>query len=78
MESKDAEEQRNYQMDSSEVLRYEGYVCVPRVPDLRQEILTEAHQAGYSIHPGSTKMYRDLQINLWWPSMKKDIAEYAT
>ncbi|GJR46431.1 putative reverse transcriptase domain-containing protein [Tanacetum coccineum] len=29
-----------------------------------------------SIHPGSTKMYRDLKQNLWWNGMKHYVARY--
>ncbi|KAH0764885.1 hypothetical protein KY285_000756 [Solanum tuberosum] len=42
------------------VLRYQGRLCVPDVGELRQHILVEAHNSIYSIHPGATKMYRDL------------------
>ena len=48
-------------MDEEGVLRIKGRVCVPRVDDLIHTILTEAHSSGYSIHPSSTKMYRDLK-----------------
>ena len=48
-------------MDEEGVLRIKGRVCVPRVNDLVHTILTEAHSSGYSIHPGATKMYRDLK-----------------
>jgi hypothetical protein len=27
-----------------------------------------------AIHPGSTKMYRDLKESYWWPKMKREIA----
>ena len=43
------------------LLRYQGRLCVPDVGELRQHILTESHNSKYSIHPGSTKMYRDQQ-----------------
>ena len=43
------------------VLSIKERVCVPRVDDLIHTILTEAHSSGYSIHPGATKMYRDLK-----------------
>ncbi|KAL0297897.1 UNVERIFIED_CONTAM: Retrovirus-related Pol polyprotein from transposon [Sesamum angustifolium] len=36
-------------------------VCVPNVEELRTEIMHEAHYAPYAMHPGSTKMYRDLR-----------------
>ena len=47
------------------VLRYQGRLCVPKVDDLRRLILQEAHNSSYSIHPGSTKMYRDLKEVYW-------------
>lgn len=39
------------------------------------EIMDEAHRSKYTMNPGSTKMFKDLQRNLWWKGMKKDIAE---
>ena len=42
-------------------LHYQGRLCVPDVGELRKHILTEAHNSRYSIHPGATKIYRDLQ-----------------
>ncbi|KAL0416244.1 UNVERIFIED_CONTAM: Transposon Tf2-11 polyprotein [Sesamum latifolium] len=36
-------------------------MCVPNVEELRTEIMHEAHYAPYAMHPGSTKMYRDLR-----------------
>ena len=53
------------------VLRIKGRVCVPRVDDLIHTILTEAHSSGYSIHPGATKMYRDLKQHFWWSRIKR-------
>ena len=44
-------------IDEEGVLRIKGRVCVPRVDDLINTILTEAHSSRYSIHPGATKMY---------------------
>jgi len=29
------------------------------------------------VHPGGTKMYRDLGQYFWWNIMKKDIVEYV-
>ncbi|KAL2237203.1 UNVERIFIED_CONTAM: Transposon Tf2-11 polyprotein [Sesamum indicum] len=37
----------------------------------------EAHYAPYAMHPGSTKMYRDLRPYYWWPTMKKNVAEFV-
>ena len=43
------------------LLRYQGSLYVPDIDDLRRQILGKAHGSRYSIHPGATKMYRDLQ-----------------
>ena len=48
-------------IDEEGVLRIKGRVCIPQVDDLINTILTEAHSSRYSIHPGATKMYRDLK-----------------
>jgi hypothetical protein len=42
-------------------------ICVPNPKHL---ILREAHDSAYSIHPGSTKMYKDLKTHYWWYGMK--------
>ncbi|XP_059310122.1 uncharacterized protein LOC132061297 [Lycium ferocissimum] len=59
------------------VLRYQGRLYVLDVAGLRQKIMAEAHCSRYSIHPGSTKMYRDIKEVYWWDVMKKDIAEFV-
>ncbi|XP_052187706.1 uncharacterized protein LOC127798285 [Diospyros lotus] len=56
------------------ILRFQGRTYVPRDQGLRQVILGEAHRARYTVHPGSTKMYKDLREIYWWPGMKKDVA----
>ncbi|WMV58887.1 hypothetical protein MTR67_052272 [Solanum verrucosum] len=64
-------------LDVEGVLSIKGRICVPRVDDLIQKLLTESHVSRYSIHPGLTKMYRDLKRIYWWSGMKKDIAEFV-
>ena len=56
------------------VLRYYGRLYVADVGELRQHIISEAHNSRYSIHRGSTKMYCDLRVVYWWNGMKRDIA----
>ena len=46
-------------------------LCVPDVGDLRREILDEAHNAPYAMHPGTTKMYNTLWQLYWWLGMKR-------
>ncbi|XP_072090553.1 uncharacterized protein [Arachis hypogaea] len=54
--------------------RYKGRICVPDDGSLKQESLLKAHNSGFSIHPGCTKLYYDLKKMFWWPGMKVDVA----
>jgi hypothetical protein len=56
---------------------YKGKICVPNVKELKENILHEAHESAYSIHPRGSKMYHDLKANYWWYSMKRDVVEYV-
>ncbi|WMV59646.1 hypothetical protein MTR67_053031 [Solanum verrucosum] len=64
-------------LDAEGVLSLKGRICVPRVGDLIQILLTESHGLRYFIHPSVTKMYQDLKRLYWWSGMKKDIAEFV-
>jgi hypothetical protein len=52
-------------------------ICVPDLKPIKEPILREAHDSAYSIHPGSTKMYKDLKTQYWWNGMKRDVTEYV-
>ncbi|GAA0145698.1 hypothetical protein LIER_05834 [Lithospermum erythrorhizon] len=67
----------DFAVDDSGVLRMNGRLCVSYSEELKKEILVEAHNAPYSLHPGSLKMYRDLRLVYWWPGMKREIAEFV-
>src|SRR3954464_5157986 len=56
---------------------FENRLVVPENENLRQLILKEAHDTPLSIHPGSTKMYRDLRQIFWWTRMKRDIGQFV-
>jgi hypothetical protein len=51
---------------------------LPEDKILKDEVLREAHESRFATHPGSTKMYRDLKENYWWPNMKREIAEFVS
>ena len=63
-------------IDDTGILWYRDRLCVPNIEDLKQQILAEGHTAQYSIHPGGTKMYKDIQEKIWWHDMKRDIATF--
>jgi hypothetical protein len=50
-------------------------ICIPNLKPIRELIFWEAQKSVYSIHPGSTKMYRDLKTVYWWYGMMRDIVE---
>ena len=52
-------------------------MCVPEYPSIKKDILSEAHSAAYTKHPGSTKMYQDLKRTFWWRDMKREIAQFV-
>ena len=58
-------------------LWFQNRICVPSVESLRLTILREAHSSAYSVHPGSSKMYKDLRKNFWWSNMKIDVANFV-
>ena len=50
---------------------------MPCDSQLMNQLLCEAHSSPFSVHPGSTKMYRDLREYYWWDGMKRDIAYFT-
>ena len=63
-------ESARFVQDSHGLLTRYGWVWVPMSGGVRQTVMEEAHKSRFSIHPGATKMYRDLSSSYWWPGMK--------
>ena len=40
-------------------------MCVPKIGELKREIMEEAHSSAYAMHPSSTKMYHTLREHYW-------------
>jgi hypothetical protein len=51
----------DFSEDSQGTSRLGKRICVPNLKPIRESILIEAHDSAYSIHPGSTKMHKDLK-----------------
>lgn len=64
-------------LDDNEVINYDSRLWVPNNFDLRKKVMMEAHSSTYSIHLGSTKIYKDLKKRFWWVNMKRDITDYV-
>ncbi|XP_073275427.1 uncharacterized protein [Primulina huaijiensis] len=54
-------------LNSDGLITFQGRICVPVGDAIHRDVLTEAHTAPYSVHPGITKMYQDLRRLYWWP-----------
>jgi hypothetical protein len=50
-----------FRIDEVDVLWFKNRLVVPKVPELHQLILDEAHLTRFSIHPGSNTMFHDLK-----------------
>ncbi|GJU69684.1 putative reverse transcriptase domain-containing protein [Tanacetum coccineum] len=68
----------NLMLQIKEAQRMTYRLCVPNDQALREKVMTEAHSSPFTIHPGSTKMYRDLKQYFWWNGMKQDVATFVS
>ena len=50
---------------------------MPNDEEIKKQILCETYNTPYVMHPGITKMYRDLKKHFWWPGMKRDVVKYV-
>ena len=67
----------DYTMGKDGILQINRRICVPGIPNLKQHILEEAHEAPYTILPRITTMYHDLKVPYWWSGMMRDIVEFV-
>ncbi|KAL4388250.1 hypothetical protein GQ457_09G016270 [Hibiscus cannabinus] len=74
----ESEPNSEFSIKSNGLLYFRDRVCIPDDVELKKEILDEAHQSSFSIHPGSLKMYKDLKPLYWWPGMKAAITDYVS
>jgi len=66
-----------FREDEKGVVWFKNRICVPANSALRKEILSEAHDSKYCLHPGGSKMYQDVKKHYWWKNMKADIARHV-
>ena len=73
------ERRSNFFVLEDRVLSYKGgRICVTNDEEIKKQILQEAYNTPYAMHPCTTKMYKDLKKHIWWPRMKMDVIEYVT
>ncbi|KAG8479381.1 hypothetical protein CXB51_029708 [Gossypium anomalum] len=65
-------ENLDFGLNSDGVLCFQRRICIPKDSDLRLMILKEAHSGPCAMHPGGSKLYRDLRELYWWPGLKRE------
>ncbi|XP_024962608.1 uncharacterized protein LOC112502839 [Cynara cardunculus var. scolymus] len=66
-----------FRIDDDRMLWFRDRLCILNNSELRDLIMTEAHNSMFSVHPGTTKIYRDLRNHYWWIGMKQDITDFV-
>lgn len=66
------EKKQKHVINDDGSLYYGNRICIPSARELRKSIFIEAHNSPYVTHSGNTKIYQDLKIYYWWPSMKRE------
>ena len=61
---------KSFCLDHSNTLWFGKRVVVPNQVDLKKQILNEAHESLFSIHPRRNKMFRDVRKIFWWKGLK--------
>ena len=67
----------NFKVIPDGTLLFKGSNCIPNILEIKEQLLEEAHQAPYSMHPGVIKMYQDLKRQYWWQGMKMDVIRFV-
>ncbi|XP_075481145.1 uncharacterized protein LOC142521857 [Primulina tabacum] len=52
-------------LNSDGLITFQGRICVPVGDAIRRDVLTEAHTAPYSVHPGGTKISPQGSYEVW-------------
>ena len=68
----------DFHFNDDGLLCFKGWIMMPDDVELKSAILSEAHVSPFAMHPGSTKMYRDLKEEYYWVGLKKDVADFVS
>ncbi|KAA0056476.1 ty3-gypsy retrotransposon protein [Cucumis melo var. makuwa] len=68
----------DFSISSDDGLTFDGRLCVPEDSAVNVEILIEAHNSPFTMHPGSTKMYQNMRRAYWWRNTKREVANFVS
>ena len=60
------------------LLYYKERLYIPPKPEIKLQILAEAHDIPIAAHPGYIKTYNMLRTSFWWKGLKRDVLSYVT
>ncbi len=52
-------------------------IVIPNVPSLRRRIITDYHSTKLAGHPGRERTIELVSRYYWWPSLKRDVAQFV-
>ena len=70
--------QPEFSIRNDGTLMFGNRLCVPNDEVLQHEVLDEAHNSAYAMHPGGTKIFHTLREHYRWPNMKREIAAFVS
>lgn len=68
--------EKPFRVLDDKVVAMDRRMYMPDDKALKKEVLREAHELRFVVHPRSTKMHKDLNEFYWWPNMKKTITKF--
>ncbi|TYK14922.1 retrotransposon protein, putative, Ty3-gypsy subclass [Cucumis melo var. makuwa] len=67
-----------FSISSDGGLMFERHLCVSADSPVKTEIFTKTNSSPFSMHHGSTKMYKNLKRVYWWRNMKREVADFVS
>ena len=58
-------EKLDFHQGPNGAILFKGRLCIHKDVALRERVMVEAHRSNFFIHPGSTKMYKDMRRSYW-------------
>ena len=66
----------NFVLMADDTLKFKNRLCIPHVGELRRELLIDFHNSIFTVHPGGTKMYNNMNQLYWWSGLKHDTTKF--
>lgn len=66
--------------DVDGLFRMHGRVYIldmPYFPELRNDVLREAHASNCAMHPVAAKIYYDVHRTYWWAGLNMDVVDFV-